>query len=156
LIVAAAALPLTAAAADANDPSADNNQANANPPDMQGPVILGDGFVYQGELRDGKPDGKGLKRWPTGDWVAGDFVQGTIEGSATVHYSEGVTLTGTFRRNAPWDAVEKNNEGAVVAEYRAGVRQVVTQGTTAASPAENGAPAPQQVHSSASVPAQSQ
>ncbi len=146
-------LPI-AALAGATDTPADNSPASATPPDMPGPVVLGDGFVYQGSLRDGKPDGKGVKRWPTGDWVAGDFAQGMIDGSATIHHSDGGTLIGTFRRNAPWDAVEKDPDGVVVVEYRAGVKQQVTQSANAAAPADSGQPTVQQVHSSVDVPKQ--
>jgi hypothetical protein len=136
----------------------DSSQANTNSPDIDGPVILGDGFVYQGGLRDGKPNGKGIKRWPTGEWVVGNFVQGRLEGDATIHNSDGGTLTGLFKANAPWDAIEKNADGNVVAQYNGGVMRPVTQVATAAasaSPAQ-AVPAPtvQQVHLSVDVPKQ--
>jgi hypothetical protein len=114
------------------------NPTDPNPPNIPGQVILGDGFVYQGSLRDGMPDGKGVKRWPTGDWVAGDFVQGMLDGNAVVHHSDGGTLTGTFRHNAPWDAVEKDANGNAIAMYQGGVMRAVTQ---------TAAPAVQQVRS---------
>jgi hypothetical protein len=135
--------------------SADPNQANAAPLDIGGPVILGDGFVYQGGLRDGLPNGRGIKRWPTGEWVVGNFVKGKLDGEATIHNSEGGTLSGMFKNNAPWDAVEKTADGNVVAQYNGGVMRPVTQAAAPAS-ATQGAQPPtvQQVHSSADVPKQ--
>ncbi|CAB3755659.1 hypothetical protein [Paraburkholderia solisilvae] len=125
------------------------NPADPNPPNLPGQVILGDGFVYQGSLRNGMPDGKGVKRWPSGDWVAGDFAEGLLEGNAAIHHSDGGTLTGTFRRNAPWDAVEKDVNGNVIAMYQGGVMRAVTQ---TAAPAQGGsAPAVQQVRSGTAV-----
>ncbi|WP_198039130.1 hypothetical protein [Paraburkholderia sp. SOS3] len=121
------------------------NPADPNPPDIPGQVILGDGFVYQGSLRDGMPDGKGVKRWPTGDWVAGDFSAGLLEGDAVIHRSDGGSLTGTFRHNAPWDAAEKDASGNVVAMYHGGVMRAVTQVA---------APRVQQVHSGTPVSSQ--
>jgi hypothetical protein len=146
--VAAASLSLivpVAASADDSNP-ATINAASPNAPNVPGQVVLGDGFVYQGGLRDGTPDGRGVKRWPTGDWVYGDFVQGMLEGNAAIHHSDGGTLSGTFSHNAPWDAVEKDANGNVIAMYRGGVMQAVTQG---AAPAAQGGAAPrvQQVRS---------
>jgi hypothetical protein len=163
--VAPAANP-TAAQPTANAPDA---QANAGPPDIGGPVILGEGFVYQGGLRDGKPDGKGVKRWPTGEWVVGNFAQGKLEGEATIHNSDGGTLSGVFKNNAPWEAVEKTEDGRVITQYSGGVMRQVTQPTpamqaTAQATPQAAAPAAaapgaqpvaaQQVHSSADVPKQ--
>jgi hypothetical protein len=143
--------PNTAAAPSAT--SAAINPADPNPPNIPGQVILGDGFVYQGGLRDGMPDGKGVKRWPTGDWVAGDFAQGLLEGDAVIHHSDGGSLTGTFRHNAPWDAVEKDVNGNVVAMYQGGVMRAVTQAAAPTSATQSGAVAPnvQQVRSGTPV-----
>ena len=150
----------------AAQPTAPAAQTDAIPPDIGGPVILGDGFVYQGGLRDGKPDGKGIKRWPTGEWVVGNFVLGKLEGEATIHNSEGGSLSGVFRNNAPWDAVEKTEDGRVITQYSGGVMRTVTQPMPAANPPAPQAAAPaaatqdaqpavaQQVHSSADVPKQ--
>jgi hypothetical protein len=139
---AAAPSATSAAAASAIDP------ADPNPPNIPGQVILGDGFVYQGSLRDGMPDGRGVKRWPTGDWVAGDFTAGLLEGNGVIHHSDGGSLAGTFRRNAPWDAVEKDANGNVVAMYQGGVMRAVTQAA-----GQGGAVTPhvQQVHSGTPV-----
>jgi hypothetical protein len=144
----AAAPSATSAAA-----AATINPADPNPPNIPGQVILGDGFVYQGSLRDGMPDGKGVKRWPTGDWVAGDFAAGMLEGNAVIHHSDGGSLSGTFRHNAPWDAVEKDANGNVVAMYQGGVMRAVTQVAAPAAATQSGATAPhvQQVHSGTPV-----
>ncbi|MFC0399346.1 hypothetical protein [Paraburkholderia rhizosphaerae] len=129
------------------------NPADPNPPDIQGQVVLGDGFVYQGSLRNGMPDGKGVKRWPTGDWVYGTFVQGKLDGDAIIHHADGGSLTGTFRQNAPWEAVEKDAQGNVVAMYQGGVMRAATQ--MAAPSGQAGAtPASQQIHSGTPVPKQ--
>ncbi|HEY4353316.1 MAG TPA: hypothetical protein VGN31_18955 [Paraburkholderia sp.] len=146
---ATAAVPSATSAADASV----INAADPNPPNIPGQVVLGDGFVYQGSLRDGMPDGRGVKRWPTGDWVAGDFSAGLLEGNAVIHRSDGGSLSGTFRRNAPWDAVEKDANGNVVAMYQGGVMRAVTQTAAPAAAAQSGAIAPhvQQVHSGTPV-----
>ncbi|GAB7524003.1 hypothetical protein [Paraburkholderia sp. 2C] len=144
-----AAAPSTASVAAAST----INPADPNPPDIPGQVILGDGFVYQGSLRNGMPDGKGVKRWPTGDWVAGDFAAGLLEGNAAIHRSDGGSLSGTFRHNAPWDAVEKDANGNVVAMYQGGVMRAVTQAAAPAATTQSGTAAPhvQQVHSGTPV-----
>jgi hypothetical protein len=142
-------------AANAAAPAATSaaiNPADPNPPNIPGQVILGDGFVYQGSLRDGMPDGRGVKRWPTGDWVAGDFSQGMLDGNAAIHHSDGGTLAGTFRHNAPWDAVEKSADGNVVATYQGGVMRAVAQTAGAGSSSPNAVtPGVQQVRSGAAV-----
>jgi MORN repeat protein len=131
--------------------AAEINPADPNPPSIQGQVMLGDGFVYQGSLRDGMPDGKGVKRWPSGDWIYGDFVQGMLEGNAAIHHSDGGTLSGTFKHNAPWNAVEKDAKGNVIAMYDGGVMRAVTQGAVPAPSAQgDAAPRVHQVRSPAS------
>ncbi|CAB3766893.1 hypothetical protein [Paraburkholderia humisilvae] len=141
----------TQAAAPSASSAAAINPADPNPPDIPGQVILGDGFVYQGGLRAGMFDGKGVKRWPTGDWVYGDFVQGKLDGDAIIHHADGGTLTGTFRHNAPWDAVEKDTNGNVVATYQGGVMRAVTQVAAPAGQGGGVTPAAQQVHSGTPV-----
>jgi MORN repeat protein len=142
----------TEAAAPSASSAAAINPADPNPPNIQGQVILGDGFVYQGSLRDGIPDGKGVKRWPTGDWVYGDFFQGMLAGDVIIHHSDGSILTGTFKHNAPWDAVEKDANGNVIAMYQGGVMRAVTQ-TAAPAPSSQGSTTPtvQQVRSGTPV-----
>jgi hypothetical protein len=148
----------TAAAPSATSAAAASviNPADPNPPDIPGQVVLGDGFVYQGSLRDGMPEGRGVKRWPTGDWVAGDFSAGLLEGNAAIHRSDGGSLSGTFRRNAPWDAVEKDANGNVVAMYQGGVMRAVSQTAAPAAATQSGAVTPhvQQVHSGTPVSSQ--
>ena len=145
----------TAAAPSATSAAAASviNPADPNPPDIPGQVVLGDGFVYQGSLRDGMPEGRGVKRWPTGDWVAGDFSAGLLEGNAAIHRSDGGSLSGTFRHNAPWDAVEKDANGNVVAMYQGGVMRAVTQVAAPGAATQSGATTPhvQQVHSGTPV-----
>ena len=47
---------------------------------------------YSGELKAGRPHGKGIKTWPTGDRYEGDFVEGRKEGTGMY----------TWGRRSPW------------------------------------------------------
>ena len=48
-----------------------------------GTYTFSDGAVYSGELKSGKPNGKGKTTFPTGDTYEGEYVKGKRQGSGT-------------------------------------------------------------------------
>ena len=52
-------------------------------------------FTYEGEFRDGKPDGKGEIRWDNGNEIKGFFVKGKINGE-TIVKKNNITFKGNY------------------------------------------------------------
>ena len=56
---------------------------------MRGKCQFPDGQIYDGEWRDGKPEGLGVKTWPDGRKYDGEFFQGKPVGVGVKTYQDG-------------------------------------------------------------------
>ncbi len=54
------------------------------------------GAVYEGETRNGKPDGRGVVTWPNGKRYEGEFFNGKFHGHGTFRWANGSTYTGEW------------------------------------------------------------
>ena len=61
-----------------------------------GKLTLPDGSVYEGELVNGKPHGKGKKTFSSGGYYEGDFVDGKWHGKGKVAWVEGDIYEGDW------------------------------------------------------------
>ena len=60
-------------------------------------IISVDGDIYTGQLKDGKPDGRGELLTAAGDRYTGNFSAGVLHGKGTVVFADGRTETGEWR-----------------------------------------------------------
>ena len=57
--------------------------------DIQGKYKWVDGQIYEGQFRDGMPNGQGKETYPSGNSYIGDFVDGTYHGKGMFKWAEG-------------------------------------------------------------------
>lgn len=62
-----------------------------------GTLTWPDGQRYEGEIKDGKGNGKGILTLPDGHKFSGDFFDGTINGIGTYTFTDGQRYEGSFR-----------------------------------------------------------
>ena len=55
-----------------------------------------DGGEYNGEMAQGKPNGKGKTVWKNGNWYEGDYVKGKRQGQGTYVFSDGERYEGQW------------------------------------------------------------
>ncbi len=60
------------------------------------PLTFGDGTRYEGGVRDGNPDGRGIMIFPNGDIYDGEFANGKRNGTGTFKFHDGTKYTGQF------------------------------------------------------------
>ena len=60
-------------------------------------MIFQDGEVYEGEWRDDKNHGKGLRKLANGNVYDGDFEEDRYHGVGTYTWADGIIYTGTYR-----------------------------------------------------------
>ena len=61
-----------------------------------GTYTFNDGAIYSGELKSGKPNGKGKTTFPTGDIYEGEYVKGKRQGSGTYIFTAGEKYEGEW------------------------------------------------------------
>lgn len=71
-----------------------------NRPVPPAPLIFHDGTRYEGEQKNGRPEGKGIMLFPTGDVYDGDFREGKREGFGVYTFKSGHKYTGQFKNDA--------------------------------------------------------
>lgn len=64
-----------------------------------GRMRYSDGEIYEGEFKNGLPEGKGTYRWPDGASYVGDFSKGNLEGKGIYRFSDGSNYEGDFLNN---------------------------------------------------------
>ena len=67
---------------------------------------FGDGKVrpeYEGEIRNGKPDGFGILIWFDGRKYVGNFKDGKMDGQGTLTFSSGEKYVGEWKDGKPWN-----------------------------------------------------
>lgn len=69
---------------------------------------LPDGSTYEGEMKEGKPHGKGTRVFPEGHQYykyEGQFVEGLMEGEGNLDLRNGCSHVGTFKNDQMVDGV---------------------------------------------------
>ncbi len=78
---------------------------------------------YEGEIENGKPQGKGSLTYLNGTKYVGEFLEGTWHGQGTFTFPDGETWVGEFRKDAPWNITWHDNNGKIVARWGNGVKE---------------------------------
>ena len=60
-------------------------------------IRLENGDVYKGDVKDGRPSGKGVMRYTNGDVYEGSFVDGVRSGQGVMIYSDGTVYSGAWK-----------------------------------------------------------
>ena len=71
---------------------------------------------YTGEIADGKPNGTGELRSPSGKYT-GEFKNGFMHGQVTHEYNNGKKRVGEFRKGKPWNVKGYDKEGNIENEW---------------------------------------
>jgi len=67
---------------------------------------------YQGQLKDGKPNGLGIITFPSGEKYVGSWENGKKNGEGTLFWGGGKKI-GEFRGNKPWNITEYDLDGKI-------------------------------------------
>ncbi|HFC00843.1 MAG TPA: hypothetical protein ENJ53_08585 [Phaeodactylibacter sp.] len=79
----------------------------------EGQKYFSNGDVYDGELKYGIPDGKGLMKFHGGDEYLGDFKNGVIEGKGAILLANGDSYHGDWANGeADGEGTYKKNDGS--------------------------------------------
>jgi hypothetical protein len=63
------------------------------------PITYADGTRYEGGVMDGKPDGRGIMIFPSGDVYDGEFGGGRRNGQGVFTFHDGTRYTGQFKND---------------------------------------------------------
>ena len=62
----------------------------------QGQGVASEKDVYDGDWRDNRRHGRGIRRWPNGEEYSGEWVDGERHGKGTLKYANGSVLCGEW------------------------------------------------------------
>ena len=77
---------------------------------------------YKGEIKDGKPDGLGIRLYLDGTKYMGQWKEGQQHGQGTLSFPDGSKLTGEWKENKEWDIIKYNANGRIKDKYVDGVK----------------------------------
>ena len=73
---------------------------------------------YQGQVKDGKPNGLGSLTYPDGSKYIGEYKDGEKHGIGTLTYSDGTKFVGVFKDDNFWNGTGYNNKnGEIFVRY---------------------------------------
>ena len=124
-------------------------ESKVSAPDLA--VIVGNTYTtdvlkYEGEIRDGQPNGKGVITFNWGDSYAGDVVNATPHGDGMMKYVDGSIYRGHFKNGQPDGRGRMDTpdggwyEGSWVAGSRSGQGTMMRDGVKQAGLFENDQP----------------
>ena len=78
--------------------------------------------VYQGQVKDGKPNGLGVIIYPDGIWKGGNkyvgkFKDGKFDGQGTFTLYEGIKYVGEFKDGEPWNLISYDKNGNIQLKF---------------------------------------
>lgn len=71
------------------------------------------GTEYIGQVRNGKPHGKGTLYLPNGSKIIGSFINNKISGPVTILFANGNKYVGTFYADLAQEAVSESGKGTI-------------------------------------------
>ena len=71
---------------------------------------------YQGQVKDGKPNGLGILTLPQGGKYVGSWKNGKENGQGTSTFRNGRKYVGEWKDNKPWNGTEYDNNGNIICE----------------------------------------
>ena len=72
---------------------------------------------YVGELKDGKPHGKGTYIWKNGTKYEGEWKDGELHGQGTLTWSSGEKYVGEFKNDKEWNTTEYDKNGNIIGKF---------------------------------------
>jgi len=78
---------------------------------------------YEGEIRNGKPDGFGILIRFDGKKYVGEWKDGKYDGQGTETLSSGWKYVGEWREGKPWNITIYGKSGIIIMKYVNGVEQ---------------------------------
>jgi len=92
-------------------------------PDGLGILITTYGNKYVGEFKDGKELGQGTFTWYDGRKYVGEWKNGKKHGQGTETWSSGWKYVGEWREGKPWNITIYGKSGIIIMKYVNGVEQ---------------------------------
>ena len=85
--------------------------------------IADDGGKYEGEIENGKPNGKGTLIYRNGTRYVGEYLDGTWNGQGSFYFPDGEKWVGEFKEDAPWNITWFDRDGNIIVKWGDGVKQ---------------------------------
>ena len=78
---------------------------------------------YEGEIKNGEPNGFGILTSPYGDKHVGGWKKGKEHGQGTQTLPDGSNYVGEFKDGNPWNGTLKDKDGNILVKWVNGVKQ---------------------------------
>jgi len=78
---------------------------------------------YEGEIKNGEPNGHGILTSPYGDNHVGGWKKGKEHGQGTYTHPDGNKYVGEWRESKPWNITIYGKSGIIIMKYVNGVEQ---------------------------------
>ena len=78
---------------------------------------------YQGNVKNGKPDGLGILITTYGNKYVGEFKDGKKNGQGTYTWSDGDKEVGEWKKNKLWNGTMYDKDGNIIKRVANGVKQ---------------------------------
>ena len=92
-------------------------------PNGQGTVTYPDGGSIVGEFKDGLPNGQGTVTYSNGNKYVGGWKDGKINGQGTYTWSDGKKYVGEWKKGNYWNGNSYDKNGNFVRRYVNGEQQ---------------------------------
>ena len=86
-------------------------------PNGRGELTYPDGRKYEGKFKDGIPNGQGKMTSPDGDKYVGEFKDGNSHGQGTVTSKDGEKFVGEWKDDEEWNGNGYNKDGKIISKY---------------------------------------
>ena len=86
-------------------------------PNGQGTFTLSNGDKYEGEVKKGLQNGQGTKTWSNGDKYVGVWKNGKRNGQGTYTYSDGRKYEGEWKDGGVWNGTLYDKYGNITYKY---------------------------------------
>jgi len=77
---------------------------------------------YEGDIRNGKPNGQGTHTYPDGRKYVGEFKDGEYHGQGTYIWSDGRKYVGEYKDGKRWNGIMYDKNGNITGKYVNGLK----------------------------------
>ena len=78
---------------------------------------------YEGDIRNGKPNGQGTITYPDGRKYVGEFKDEEFHGKGTMTRTDGGWYDGSWKEGQSWTGITYDKEGDIIGKWVNGVKQ---------------------------------
>ena len=78
---------------------------------------------YQGQVKDGEPNGLGSLTYPDGSKYVGEYKDGKLNGQGTSTWSDGRKYVGEYKDGEMWNGTLYDKDGNIKYKWVNGVKQ---------------------------------